>query len=894
MRPKLFLLDANALLHRSWHAIRPLTSPDGRVVNCVYGMTMSVMKLVEQYKPDAFAACWDTEAPTFRHEAYKEYKGHRKEKEQDLYDQIPWVQEGFEALGIPSLFLDGYEADDLLGTIGTRAVKEGWDVTIITGDRDALQLVRPHLEVMLFVKGVTEVKIVDEKVLLEEYGFTPEQFIDFKAIQGDTSDNIPGIRGIGEVGAKSLLKHFGSLKGIMKAAHDPKSEMRAKMRETLLASEDIVPAQLDLVTIRLDVPLKWKIEKLPVPANEEEARMFLLNMGFVSLLKRLDTIMGKKSSPSTGEEKDPKKKTSKSVAKYDAMNSEESQGDLFKATTKGGLSIEEIKSRLEMADRVALGIIWEDPKQPPVKAKAMALVCTDGEGVYLVQAAELKKDPEIVAFLGKKVVAHDVKAVMHGLHQFGVQDPTWDFDTMLAAYVLNAGERSHDLRTVALMYADITLATEPTVPEQVLASWNCIEPLKKALKEEKLTEVFERFELPLAAVLGRMESAGIEIDTDYLHELAKELKKEQDRLLRVMQKTAGADLNPASPAQLSHVLFDKLQLPTKGIKKGKTGFSTAASELEKLRGSHEIIEQIEDYREVSKLLSTYVEVIPSLVDKNRRLHTTFQQAVAATGRLSSADPNVQNIPIRTELGRRVRTAFVAKRGYELVSCDYSQIELRLIAALAQDARMIEAFEKGLDIHQATASRIWNIPLEEVTKEQRRAAKAINFGIIYGQGPVGLSQTAGISFADAKLFIANYFKAYPGIKTYLDETKVLAKKQGYIETIFGRRRPLPELNSELPMLRASGERMAINMPVQGTAADMIKLAMMEIDRGLASVSEDSRMLLQVHDELVFEVPTKDVQQVAAYAKRVMEGVADVGVPIQVDSKHGKNWEEMKSL
>ena len=893
MRPKLFLLDANALLHRSWHAIRPLTSPDGRTVNCVYGMTMSVMKLIERYKPDAFAACWDTEAPTFRHEAYKEYKGHRKEKEQDLYDQIPWVKEGFDALGIPSLFLDGYEADDLLGTIGARAVKEGFDVTIITGDRDALQLVRPHLEVMLFVKGVTEVKIVNEKVLLEEYGFTPEQFIDFKAIQGDASDNIPGIRGIGEVGAKSLLKHFGSMDGIIKAAHDPISEMRAKNREAILSAEKEIPAILDLVRIRLDVPYKWDIDKHLLLSKNAEARTFLLSMGFVSLLKRLDDLEGKGTS-SIKADSEKKKKPSKSVLAYDAMNESSNEEKSFKAETKGGLSMNEIKSRLQKAKHIALGIVWEDASIPAVKAKAMALFCTDGESTFLLQANELKQDPAFFSALDKKVIAHDTKAVMHGLRMLGVQNPQWDFDTMLAAYVLNAGERSHDLRTVALAYADITLATEPTIAEQVLAAWHCTEPLKKALKNEKLTEVFERFELPLAPVLCKMETEGIEIDTVYLHTLAKELRTEQEKLLKLMQSIAGTDLNPASPAQLSHVLFELLALPTKGIKKGKTGFSTAASELEKLRGSHEIIEYIESYREVSKLLSTYVEVIPTLVDKHHRLHTTFQQAVAATGRLSSADPNVQNIPIRTELGRKVRTAFKAKEGFELIACDYSQIELRLIASLAQDKQMIEAFKKGLDIHTATASRIWNIPLDEVTKEQRRSAKAINFGIIYGQGPVGLSQTAGITFAEAKQFIANYFEAYPGIKKYLDETKVLAKKQGYIETIYGRRRPLPELESDMAMLRASGERMAINMPVQGTAADIIKLAMLEVDKKLPTVSPKARMLLQVHDELVFEVPKNEREQVATFVVDIMEHVADVGVPLLVESKYGKNWEEMIKL
>lgn len=885
MRPRLFLLDANALLHRSWHAIRPLTSPDGRVVNCVYGMTMSVMKLIEDYKPDAFAACWDTAAPTFRHEAYTEYKAHRKEKEQELYDQIPWVQEGFSAFGIPSLFLDGYEADDILGTVATRAVKNGWDVTIVTGDRDALQLVRPHLQVMLFVKGVTETKVVDERLLKEEYGFTPEQFIDFKAIQGDASDNIKGVAGIGEVGAKSLLHAFGSLSSIIKAAHDEQSEMKPKHRQAILDAEDQIPALIELVTIHKDVPIDWSPKQMTIPEDLHQARAFLLQMGFLSLQKRLDAMTKKEEKP---------KKQSKNIKQYEEMQGSLMDTGAYQVKSEQNLGIETISQLLEEAEYVAIGIVWEDDSLSAVKSKAMGLVCSNGKRVALLTVAELKGYSSFLTRLGSKIVAHDSKAVIHGLKQLGIDVPFFVFDTMLAAYVLHAGERLHDLATIAQAYAGITLATKPSVPEQVMAAYECVKPLQKALRQERLTEVFERFELPLAPVLARMESQGIEIDTDYLKDLAKDLQKEQQRLLVLMQEVAGTELNPLSPSQLAHVLFEVLQLPTKGIKKGKTGFSTAASELEKLRGSHPIIEQIEDYREVSKLLSTYVEVIPTLVDRHHRLHTTFQQAVAATGRLSSIDPNVQNIPIRTELGRNVRKAFVAKKGFELLSCDYSQIELRLIAALAQDAKMIEAFEKGLDIHAATAARIWNIPLEQVTKDQRRSAKAINFGIIYGQGPVGLSQTAGISFAEAKEFIANYFKAYPGIKTYLDETKALAKKQGYIETIFGRRRPLPELESALPMLRATGERMAINMPVQGTAADLIKLAMLEIDRGLSSVSKESAMLLQVHDELVFEVPSTDLDRVSTYVKTVMEGVASVGVPILVESKHGKNWEDMNPL
>jgi len=522
----------------------------------------------------------------------------------------------------------------------------------------------------------------------------------------------------------------------------------------------------------------------------------------------------------------------------------------------------------------------------------------DVKTAYLFPAAIIESNKEAIQdFLldvDVKLVGHDAKQDMKILEAHGLDIPRWSFDTMLAGYVLAAGERNHDLSAIAAKFASVQLEQEAGPLAETSVIRTCLIPLMKSLKEESLMSIIEKFELPLLPVLRAMEKKGILINREYLRGLSKEMSKAKQEIEKKMIKAGGMDFNPGSPTQLAEVLFVKLGLATKGVKRGKTGFSTAAQELEKLRGTHPIIEMIEEYREVSKLLSTYVDVLPDLTDDKGRIHTTYDQAVAATGRLSSSDPNLQNIPIRTELGRKIRRAFIAGEGMVLLSCDYSQIELRLVAELAKDKAMLAAFKNGEDVHTATASSIWSIPLKDVTKDQRRIAKAINFGLIFGQGPQGLAQSAGISFKEAREFIDKYFQAYTGIKQYMVETKDSARRLGYVETIFGRKRYLPEIYSALPMVRAQAERMAINMPVQGSEADLIKLAMIEIANKLSTVSPAGHLLLQVHDELLFEVPPKDVEKVVAFAKRIMEDVKEVDVPIVIESKVGMNWEEMKSV
>lgn len=894
-KPRLFLLDANALLHRAWHALPPLTNPQGQVVNAVYGVMMVVMKLLEDHKPDAFVACWDTAADTFRHEAYKEYKAQREKQADELYEQIPWIQEGLKLLGVPSFFLDGFEADDLLGTIAMQAKKAKWEAVIVTGDRDALQLIQPGISVMAFKKGVTETTMYDEKELFAQYGLTPEQFIDYKVMRGDPSDNIPGIRGIGEKGATDLLQKFKNLENILKAAHDEKTDLSKSTREKLLNAESEIPGLYDLVRIKLDVPITWEpTERTETSVDTNGLKTFLTQMGFKSLLRKIgvkvegDSEKNEKTVQEVTHKKSPAAPSVPDVAliKTAKIRRLEHETDFHTV----------LKS-LQQEEHVIVRVMRGDVNS--LFAQAIeGLAIADRSTVYVFPMDLLKKSSVLSALqyflvdarIGK--IGHDVKAEEGSLKKLGLAISVWSFDTLLAAYLLSAGERKYDLEALAVKYGLPTVMS--SIDVCIANIWYLYDRQKKELDEVKLLPILEKFEMPLVPVLFEMEQNGIKVDGKYLKELAKDLQKEKQEIEKAMQVATGETFNPASPSQLADVLFEKLKLSTKGIKRGKTGYSTAAPELEKLRGSHPIIELIEQYREVAKLLSTYVETIPEMIDTHGRVHTTYNQAIAATGRLSSTDPNLQNIPIRTELGRKIRRAFVAQEGYQLLSCDYSQIELRVVAVLAKDEKMLEAFKRGDDIHTATAASIWGIKKDEVTKDQRRIAKAINFGIIFGQGPHGLSMVADVSYADAKSFIDKYFTIYHGVKAYMDATKAFVRQSGYAETLFGRRRYFPDIQSPLPQLRAQAERMAINMPVQGTDADLMKLAMIAVHKELAHVCPEAKMILQVHDELVFEVPKKDVQRVATFAKETMESISRIGIPTVVEAKAGTNWAEMEKV
>ena len=891
-RPKLLLLDANALLHRAWHALPPLTSPDGKVVNAAYGVTSVVLKILKDEKPDAFVACWDTVAPTFRHKAYKAYKAQREEQPDELYNQVPVTKDVLATLGVPSVELDGWEADDLIGTYAVRGVKDGYDVRIVTGDRDALQLISSHVDVLTFKKGVSETRLFTDKEVMDDYGITPKQLVDWKALRGDASDNIPGVPGIGEKTATELLQKFKTIEGVFKAAHDSKSDLSDGVRKKLIAGEKSGRQALSLVDIKTDVPVNTKIADLKSTLDREAFIQAAAKYGFRSLIARLPQTGSVVRGPSA--EVPIGAGIARPVRKKKTVDAESTSV----ASEKGVMSF---LSHVREADEVAVvvtsgvqGSLFGSSSVQSITFGIATRTATIPSSLFTVPSVKR----ELAGTLSQErpgKLCHDAKRAMKDLEAAGLVLSGVTHDTLIAAYLLAAGERSLDLETLAFQNLGRQFPQGESRPAaEAVTILELATKQRVDMKAMGADRVWERFERPLIPILRDMERTGVLIDIPYLKKLSKEMQDEKAKIEKKMEKLVGHAFNPASPSQLAVILFDELKLPTKGIKSGKTGFSTAASELEKLQGAHPLIDLIFEHRELAKLLSTYVETLPEQADTAGRIHTTFNQAIAATGRLSSSEPNLQNIPIRTELGRKIRRAFIADPGLELLSCDYSQIELRVVAALARDEKMLAAFRSGLDIHTATAAAIWKIPPDEVTKDQRRAAKAINFGIIYGQGPVGLSQTAGIPFADAKKFIAAYFDTYKGIKAWLDETKAKAHALGYVETLFGRRRPIPDINSGMPQLRAAAERMATNMPVQGTAADVMKLAMVRLHAEMPAISKHARMLLQVHDEVLLEVPMKDVSRVASAVQDIMENVEKIGVPILVEAKHGKNWEEMKKV
>ncbi len=879
------VIDANALIHRAWHALPPLSAPDGRLVNAVYGFASVLLKILASERPTYLVVCWDTPETTFRHEANKEYKAQRESQPDEFYAQIPWTQEVVTVLGGTNVELPGYEADDLLGTYAALAAKKHIQVTLLTSDRDAYQLIGPLVRVMAFKKGVSDTVIYDEKMLKEVTGLTPEQIPDYKALRGDASDNLKGVSGIGEKTATDLIQTYKNLDGVLKAAKDTKSALSPSVRQKLIAGEQIARETLPIVRIVCDAPIPILLEQTRRrPVQEDELSRVFLEFGFKTLLAR---ALGKNSplSPMTKRE---------GAVGASPIHQRELEGvipvvdfDAFIAHVRSEKFL--IIHPLEILQNNLFAVT---PSLALGTATQTLILSTD----QLKDANVIDELKQILAATELKKIGHNLKHCWHWAKRHGFELRGLEFDTELAAYLLSAGDRAYELRTLAMARLGLTI---PDTDERPVVEIEAIRGLRgffvKELKEQRLVDILERFEMPLVPVLAQMEAYGILIDRKHFKQVEGDFRITKAQLEKDMTELVGQSFNPASPQQLAHVLFEVLKIPTKGIKRGKTGFSTAAPELEKLEGVHPLIEKIGQYREVAKLLSTYVETLPALADAEGRVHTTYNQALAATGRLSSSDPNLQNIPARTELGRKIRRGFIAAPGYRLLSCDYSQIELRVIAALSKDEQMLDAFYKGLDIHTATAAAIWKVPLESVTPDQRRAAKTINFGIIYGQGPQALSKGAGISFEEAKRFIAEYFQVYFGVKAYLDGTKALAHAQGYVETLFGRRRPVPDINSPLPQLRAAAERMAINMPVQGTAtADIMKLAMIEVARRLSSISAGTRLLLQVHDELVFEVPEDEIEHVMPQLVEIMQTVAKIGVPLIVDAKEGKNWDEMKKV
>ena len=866
MKDTFLIVDGNALLHRAWHAIPPLTTKDGTVVNAVYGFAMVVENMLKSQKPTHMAVAWDLPGGTFRDEIYEDYKGTREKKEQELYDQIPMIQDLMEAFGIPNIEAEGYEADDIIGTLSKKAAKKGMKAIIVTGDLDSVQLVDDDVHVLFFQKGVSQTKLYDEQAVKDRYGLTPDQIIDYKALRGDSSDNIPGLKGVGDKTATTLLQEHGTIEGIYKAIEQDK--VPEKFAKKFRGCEDDVAISKQLVTIVLDVKTDFRFPSSKVNVNWDNVIDQYRQLEFRNLLKKHGALSEQKSESKAATKSAPKK----------------SKAKLIEVATPEDAKAVTLASPLVVLTQEQAANLFGDTLE--------SILLTDGKTTLIAKQPK----PDVIEAMAEhlrtadRLIGHDLKALMHLID---TRLSAELFDIMIASYLLHPGSRAHDLESVVQNQLDKTLPKQATATAELLLKLE--KKMRPALLEAEALDVFVDLEMQLVPVLFEMERHGIELDVKGLEAFSKQLKNRIDKLTKSIHKEAGREFHIKSPSQLGVILFDELELPTKGIKKTKTGYSTAASELEKLWEQHAIIPMISEYRELTKLQSTYVESLPKLVAKDGRIHTTYNQTVAATGRLSSSDPNLQNIPIKTELGREIRKAFVAPRGKRLIAADYSQIELRLIAVIAKDEPFIEAFQQGADIHTRTASEVWEVAEEDVTKEQRRAAKAINFGIMYGMGPRALARSTGLTFTEAQDFIAKYFSIHKAIRDYLDDTKAIAHEQGYVETLFGRRRYLPELDTGIPMLVAAGERMAINHPIQGTAADLMKKAMLATDGWLKTSQWPAKMLLQVHDELVFEVPESEKNQTVELIRKVMEEAynlngTEIGVPLTAESGEGKSWAE----
>ncbi|MCR4312368.1 MAG: DNA polymerase I [Candidatus Uhrbacteria bacterium] len=868
---KTFLvLDGNALLHRAWHAIPPLTTKDGRVVNAVYGFAMVVEKMLSEFKPDFMAVAWDLPGATFRHDEYKEYKATREKKAQELYDQIPMIQDLLSVYSIPSISIPGYEGDDILGTIAEHNKKYGYQTLIVTGDLDALQLVDETTNVIFFVKGLSQTKRYDAAAIVERYQLEPSQLIDLKTLLGDTSDNLPGIAGIGEKSALELLKTHGSVDGIFRDLKAGK--VIPKYAKKLEGQEKVAEQMRRLVTIVRDVDLNGFDVTMAKTSRPDLARLLplLRDLEFKTLLKKYDGV----SAPSL-------------VA-----------APVVSESVKHRKVISLPSAKLADLDTEIIGFVVADKATDLFGGSLGTVALTDGHRTVVIEQPDSTMVKRIVDKLtqANELVGHDMKAAFHSFERSGVslealvQRPM--FDTMVAAYLLAPGGREFGFEDIVREELGASLSTPAGELERLGALLPLALKLKRRLTDEGMMKLSLELEMPLIGVLFTMEHAGIAVDVSKLKTLSASFDEQLQVLTKRIYELAGREFNINAPGQLADILFVTLGISSKGIKKTKSGFSTAAPELEKIVDSHEIVALISEYRELAKLKSTYADSLPHLVGPDGRIHARFNQCVAATGRLSSSDPNLQNIPIRSPLGREIRKAFVAKNEYVLLSADYSQIELRLAAHIAKDKAFIDAFKEGADIHCRTAAQMWNISEASVTKQQRYAAKAINFGILYGIGPRSLARSAGVSFEEARTFIDLYFQAHPGIKSYLEEMKLRAHANEYVETLYGRRRYLPEINSGIPQLIAGAERMAINMPVQGTQADIIKLAMKRIDSWIRESGLRVHMLLQVHDELVFEVHKDDEKQAAEKISEIMNAIAELDVPLVVDAASGKTWGDIE--
>ena len=905
------VIDGNSLMHRAFHAVPPtMNAPDGRPTNAIFGFLNMFLKMIDAFNPDGVVVAFDKGKARVRMEMLPQYKAQRPPMDPDLHAQFPMIKELLAALNVPILQSEGWEGDDILGTMARLGEQAGCDMLLVTGDRDMYQLVTEHVNVVSTRKGLSDVAIMTPESVDDLYhGITPALVPDFYGLKGDTSDNIPGVPGIGPKKASALIAQYGSLDEVIAHA----DEVKGKMGENLRAHIDDALLSRKVATIRTDAPVELDFEATSFPAfSADEVSAALGTLGITAMQNRFLALIGGEGGAAASTFEIP------AVLRAAA-------GD---AGALGAVAAE--VSRVIDAGEWVAAVVDDDKEEGALFGLTRTLWLATSKGLFALEEGDSGAAAEVEGFnfahgviagvlarlfMEGRVASPDVKALLHELSpidssELELMDPlavdsTRIFDTVVAAYLLDSDRSEFDEVYLADTYLQMALpaargaegagedAPAPAARTAAL-TLALVAPLRDRMARENAANVFDGIEMPLVPVLAKMERAGMLVDPDRLHSLSEGLATQIADVERSIRDLAGDEtFNIGSPMQLSHVLFDVMGLPTKGLKKTKRGYySTNAKVLSDLARDHEIVRLILDWREKSKIKSTYLDTLGPLRRGDGRVHTTYNQTITATGRLSSSDPNLQNIPTRSELGRTVKTAFSAGEGSVFLAVDYSQIELRLLAHLSGDEHLVRAFNEGEDFHAETAARVFGVPVSEVTPDLRSRAKAVNFGIVYGQQAYGLSQSLHISMAEARDMIDRYYEAYPGVRTFLDNVVARAKQTGYAETMYGRRRHIPELKAKNPQLRGFGERTAMNHPMQGTAADIIKIAMARVSRRLEEEGFAAHMILQVHDELDFECPVNEVERLTTMVRDVMEHVVDLRVPLIAEASTGVTWADAK--
>ena len=906
------VIDGNSLMHRAFHAVPPtMNAPDGRPTNAIFGFLNMFLKMIDAFNPDGVVVAFDKGKPRVRMEMLPQYKAQRPPMDPDLHAQFPMIKELLAALNVPILQSEGWEGDDILGTMARLGEEAGCDMLLVTGDRDMYQLVTEHVNVVSTRKGLSDVAIMTPESVDDLYhGITPALVPDFYGLKGDTSDNIPGVPGIGPKKASALIAQYGSLDEVIAHA----DEVKGKMGENLRAHIDDALLSRKVATIRTDAPVELDFEATSFPAfSADEVSAALGTLGITAMQNRFLALIGGEGGAAAS-----------SVFEIPAMV-RAAAGD---ADALGAVAAE-VSRAIDAGEWVA-AVVDDDKEEGALFGLTRTLWLATSKGLFALEEGDSCAAAEVEGFnfvhgviagvlarlfMEGRVASPDMKALLHELSPIDSSEPelmdplaadsTRIFDTVVAAYLLDSDRSEFDEAYLADTYLQMALpaargaedagedAPAPAARTAAL-TLALVAPLRDRMARENAANVFDGIEMPLVPVLAKMERAGMLVDPDRLRSLSEGLATQITEVERSIRDLAGDEtFNIGSPMQLSHVLFDVMGLPTKGLKKTKRGYySTNAKVLSDLARDHEIVRLILDWREKSKIKSTYLDTLGPLRRGDGRVHTTYNQTITATGRLSSSDPNLQNIPTRSELGRTVKTAFSAGEGSVFLAVDYSQIELRLLAHLSGDEHLVRAFNEGEDFHAETAARVFGVPVSEVTPDLRSRAKAVNFGIVYGQQAYGLSQSLHISMAEARDMIDRYYEAYPGVRTFLDNVVARAKQTGYAETMYGRRRHIPELKAKNPQLRGFGERTAMNHPMQGTAADIIKIAMARVSRRLEEEGFAAHMILQVHDELDFECPINEVERLTAMVRDVMEHVVDLRVPLIAEASTGITWADAK--